>query len=1585
MNANIAIAGRVRGSLRAVLPRMALLLVAVLTLYLLAARAATGPADGGEIVEAAPYGKLPLAFEPNAGRMSDGIDFLARSGAGAAHISDSGARVAIDGGKGAQAIGLTLAGAQAAAPRALDRLPGVVNDLHGDDPSRWRTGIATYARVRYSGVYPGIDVDWYGNQRQLEYDFRVAPGADPAAIAVRVTDADRLHLAPNGDILIRKGDATFRQKAPVAYQPAAAGSARTSVSADFRLDGRTVRFDLGRYDRDRLLVIDPTVLSYSSYLGGNDVDAATGIAVDGSGASYVTGRTLSSDFDTSGAAEGDKAGSDAFVAKLTPGGDALVYSTYVGGNNADRAGGITVDSAGAAYVVGTTKSTDFTTVNPIASDVDGTNTDAFVLKLAPAGNALAYSTYLGGGVGDDAGFGGRDEGTAIAVDGSGAAWIAGQTESGNYPTTTGNRIEGNTSETDNSGTGGTRSVVGGLKADVIVSRLNPAGTALTYSTYLGGNEGESASAIAVDPSGVAYVAGTTSSPDFDTTANRIQGPSAARRQFDAFVAKIDPQQNGRNALVYSTYLGGVDYDAAHGIALDDTGAAYITGTTHSSDFDTSNAIEGNDDGPDAFVSKLTPGDDALVYSTFLGGSGADSGNGIAVDSDGVAHITGHTESIDFDRAGAIEGDAGSSDAFVANIAPDGGSLGCSTYLGGSADDRGHAIALDPAGRTYVAGSTDSSDFNREGGLEGDSDKTDAFVSKLDLSGPCEKAGAGPTATSSDRDLRVYVVVLDGLRPTEVNEFLTPNLHELKEDGTWYEQARSVLIAETLPNHAAMMTGTLPERNGIFANDFWEPGDGTPKFRMQGAHRLESETLFTTLEDSCDVSTAAVQSKQYLWRLFSGETPSPSDPIVQRPADYVFNPMTDPAYIINPDDHLPDAQMMSNGFLPWVRSRPATPQFAFLNLGDIDRSGHADTSGPYTAGGLTAFRQGALADTDQLIGSFVEELKEDGAWEETVMIFTSDHGMDWSTPDHRADASVGLQGAPGYQASHVKGYVVNGGGAMLYMQNGVDLKPYAEHLMTKNAINFVATRQKVAPGIPTLKDVGMDHPKAGDIVAFANPGWRFDKELTPESNPIPGNHGHAVTQHSTLFVTGGHPALSDSPHNVPGETVYDPAHKKFAPPAGGPGNLSIAPTVAALFGVEPPPGGYDGQPLAEAFDEGALDSHTPCGAGSKLPPAPDLTIGDVTVPEGDEGTRDATFTVSLSAPYPRAVTADYATTDGSATQPGDYEAQTGTLTFAPNETSKTISVPVKGDTADEADEAFQVKLSNLANANLADASGSATIFDDDDAPTTPTSPGDAPAATGTPQLAIGDLILAEGNAGTRSATFVVSLSRPSADPVTANYKTVDGSAKAGSDYTQTASSLTLAPGVTSATISVPIRGDRTDEPDESFFVDLGDVTGAEAGDVRGEGRILDDDGARSPAGTTTRTRCDGLIATITGTAAANRSLVGTRRRDVIAGMGGADRADGKGRADSICGGSGNDTLRGGRGNDRVKGGAGRDTLNGGTGSDRLVAGPGRDRVLAADGTSDRITCGGGVDVVSADAGDRVARSCEKVKRAPRRNS
>ncbi len=579
------------------------------------------------------------------------------------------------------------------------------NYFIGNNPDEWHTDVPNYKAIIYQDVYAGIDLKYYGNGKEMEYDFVVSPGADPAQIAVQYEGAKSLSVNADGELVVETEWGEVVERRPVVYQ--VKNGAREPVDAQYLLAGdNSFGFSLDKnYDSALPLVIDP-VLSYCTYLGGDNEDDPHDIEVDGYGNTYITGQTWSSDFPTEGAYQTQQSRRDAFVTKLNSAGTDLVYSTYLGGSTEDDVGyGISVDGSGNAYVTGVTNASDFPTEGEYQT-LRGPG-DAFVTKLNSSGNALIYSTYLGGSA--------CEEGYDISVDSSGNAYIAGLTQSADFP------VENEFQATHQ----------GGLN-DAFVTKLGSTGDSLIYSTYLGGSDDEDGFRIAVDGLGNAYITGTTFSSDFpleNPFQDSLKGGSYPVG--DAFVTKLS---SSGDALVYSTYLGGSYEDWGSDIAVDASGNAYITGETLSPDFPIANEYQPYQDDMDAFVTKLSSTGDYLIYSTFLGGNSNDCGYGIWVDGSGSAYVTGSTSSTDFPTVRAYQTVLGdeSCDAFVTRLNSSGSALSYSTYMGGSACDVGTRISVDSSGSVYVAGISLSSDFATEGAYQTifGGGEYDGFVAKL---------------------------------------------------------------------------------------------------------------------------------------------------------------------------------------------------------------------------------------------------------------------------------------------------------------------------------------------------------------------------------------------------------------------------------------------------------------------------------------------------------------------------------------------------------------------------------------------------------------------------------------------------------------------------------------------------------------------------------------------------------------------------------------------------------------------------------------------------------------------------------------
>ncbi|HSW49438.1 MAG TPA: SBBP repeat-containing protein, partial [Bryobacteraceae bacterium] len=656
---------------------------------------------------------LPLAFEPNVGQTHSSVRFLGRGRDYTVFLTAREAVLKLPAGKGRwAAVRLQWVGANPDPISAgIEPLASRVNYFVGNDPAAWRTNVPSYGRVVYRGVYPGVDLVFRSTENRLEYDFDLAAGVDPGLIRFSVDGVRRIRLDPQGDLLLEVGGRILRQPKPVVYQDA--GGVRKMLDGRYVILGsRLVGFQVNGLDRSKPLTIDP-VLVYSSYLGGAGEDWAAGIAVDSQGKAYVAGTTASATFPTTTGAyrSPQTGGADAFVAKWNADGSALEYVAYLGGRQDDVAQRVAIDPAGNAHVVGATKSQDF----PMSMDgfqrtYGGGDRDAFVAKLNPAGNLLAYATYLGG-TGDEAA---RD----IALDFEGKIYVTGFTNSRNFPISQGVQQP---------------VIAGGY--DVFVTKVDPfRKTVLDYSTFLGGTGDEAGNAIKVDAAGLAHVAGITYSDNFPTTSGVFQPRRSGHD--DSFLAKLNA---GGNRLVFSTYLGGNCEEETLALALDKDGNAYLTGYVQTKNFPvTAGAFQpmhgGGDD--DAFIAKINPTGSQLLYATYLGGAGDDCGYDISLDDVGNIYVLGSTTSTNFPLTPAAYQTTrgGDGDVFLVKMHPGGAKLGYATLLGGAGLDEGEALALDAAGDVYAAGYTGSADFpvtSRafQRALGG---SWDAFVAKLRL-------------------------------------------------------------------------------------------------------------------------------------------------------------------------------------------------------------------------------------------------------------------------------------------------------------------------------------------------------------------------------------------------------------------------------------------------------------------------------------------------------------------------------------------------------------------------------------------------------------------------------------------------------------------------------------------------------------------------------------------------------------------------------------------------------------------------------------------------------------------------------------
>ncbi len=863
----------------------AISLAVILASTTLPAQNPLGPPDsatpaGTTAISPSAASHVPLSFEPNQGQSDAVVRFLSHGDGynlyltaqeavvvmkrptsrpaepfGAKTVPPSEPRVP-------SVVRMELAGANPTVQATgLDRQEGYSNYILGNDPSRWHSHVTHFGRVQYSGLYPGVDLVYYGQGRQLEYDFVLAPGADAQNIALAIRGGS-LHLAADGGLVVNTPDGDLQLHPPVAYQTDSAGK-RDHVEAKFDLAGERVTFALGDYDRRRQLVIDP-VVSFSTYLGGSAEDRSSGTIVNKSGV-YVAGSTESADFPTKNSlfpfVGGCATCHDLFVTKLNTTGTALVFSTYIGGTGDDFSLSITLDGTDNAYLAGETSSTDFPTTagafqrifGGSGSGTTGLIGDAFVLKLNSTGSALLYSTYMGGSSDEVA--------ERVVVDKTNNAYIGGMTASSNFPTS--------------AGAFRTTCPVKSFYVSCYaawVAKLNSSGTALTYSTYLNDTDttsyADTALGLAVDVAGHAFVGGEMG-PGFPTTAGAFQpvcGGTSTCAGVQGYVAELNTTGTG---LMYGTYLGSKNnggVSEVSGVALDATGAAYATGifvANPTADFPTTAGVVqptyGGGSGclnfgcGDAFVSKLNATGTALVYSTYLGGSGDESALNIALDSQKNAYIESQTTSTNFPLKNATQATfgGGAHDGAITELNATGATLVYSSYLGGNGEDIPRGMALDPSGNIYLVGRTASTNFpvttgafQTKCGTDGlcNGGLFDAFAVKISPSVDMGVTNSAPATVTSGGTL-TYTITATNHGPDNA---LTAQITDTLPAGTTFKSVTTV----------ASVTCTKPAVGGTGKVVCTIPSLGNGKSSVETLVVNVTATSGSTIHDTASVSTGA---------------------------------------------------------------------------------------------------------------------------------------------------------------------------------------------------------------------------------------------------------------------------------------------------------------------------------------------------------------------------------------------------------------------------------------------------------------------------------------------------------------------------------------------------------------------------------------------------------------------------------------------------------------------------------------------------------------------------------------------------------
>ncbi|QPJ60585.1 MAG: hypothetical protein G3M70_01255 [Candidatus Nitronauta litoralis] len=696
---------------------------------------------------------LPLYFERNVGQAPEEVHYLTRGSGYGVLFNDTSATILFSNQAKEKKVSLKnetgktsllklhWENARPSFPVGESLQKTRFHYFSGNQQDQWHTDIETYLAVRYPGVYPGIDLVFYGNRQQPEYDFIVAPGANFQNIRLNFEGAQSLNIGSNGRLNIRTSNGTLSQDAPRIYQ--VIDGKKISREGGYTLDSQNrVGFHIAHYDPDHPLIIDPVLLlrTYSTYLGGSGAEVGFDIALDSSGNAYIAGRTTSSDFPTQGAFQGSLSGgsgSDAFVAKLSADGTSLVYGTYLGGIGFDEALSVAVNSSGQAHITGRTTSTGFPTQNPLQGSLSGgAGEDAFVTKLSADGASLVFSTYLGGG--------NTDQGHGITVDSSGNVYVTGQTNSTNFPTSL--AFQG--------------ALAGGAGNDVFLTKIAPSGLSFIFSTYLGGTGEDLGRGVALDSDQNAYLTGSTKSTNFPTQSpfqgNIGDGTGTAN---DAFFTKFN--SNGAS-LAFSSYFGGTGEDVGNDIAVDNADRLVITGRTASTNFPTAIPFQGalsGGSGTDAFVSRILVDGNGLQFSTYLGGDAFDEGMSVTVDSAFSVLVAGRTDSTDFPVRNALQGDlngGSGSDGFATRFNSFGNLQSWSTYIGGTGTEQATGIAVDSALDAYVVGFTGSTDFQTETPFQGTlgGGGLDAFLTKLRL------IDVNPELASSSSVMSPYYQVSD---------------------------------------------------------------------------------------------------------------------------------------------------------------------------------------------------------------------------------------------------------------------------------------------------------------------------------------------------------------------------------------------------------------------------------------------------------------------------------------------------------------------------------------------------------------------------------------------------------------------------------------------------------------------------------------------------------------------------------------------------------------------------------------------------------------------------------------------------------
>ncbi|HTO11676.1 MAG TPA: Calx-beta domain-containing protein, partial [Candidatus Binatia bacterium] len=1369
-------------------------------------------------------------FEPNQGQAEAGVRFLARGRGYGLFLSPTESVLVLASPRPASSIAqrprpvealppavvrMRLVGADAGATiSGVDPLPGRNHYLVGDR-SQWRRDVPTFARVRYADVYPGVSLVFYGTDRQLEYDFVVAPGADPSAVTLAFDGADVLRLDDGGDLVLATAAGEVRLRRPLIYQETD-GERRPVEGGYVVADGR-VRFHVAAWDASRPLVIDP-VLGYSTYLGGSSNDQGFGIAVDTDGSAYITGSTISSNFPvfpiSPPPVQTSRGGvTDAFITKLDPVGSQIVYSTYLGGSGDDAGNAIAVDLNGNAFVAGTTNSTNFPLQFPFQTTLRGLN-DAFVAKLDPTGTTLLYSTYIGSNT--------EDVANGIAIDALGNAYITGSTASPNFP---------NNNAVICLGTKSTG-------ADAYVVRLSVAGDVIDYCRFIGGTGTDVGQGIAADAAGDVWVVGSTSAGLLGTV-NPLR-PYAGG--LDAFVGKLDPLGN----IVYLTHLGGTADDEAFAVAVDISGNAYVAGSTTSFNFPVASPFQAVRGGiqvgqHDAFVTKLSPTGSTLVFSTYLGGTGDDIANGIAVNvADSTVYVVGSTQSVDFPQVQALQPFGGRTDAFITKLAASGASLVYSTFLGGTGDDVAQAVAVDLDGVAYLTGATNSLTFPTQDPIRTAAGVLDAFVTQIADGGIIQF-----TAASFQVDETASNAVISLQRTGDTSGQVTVDF--LTSDGTATAGADYTAVQTTLTFVPGQIVQTI---NVPILDDVIGDGDETVVLTLRnptggavlGLRRVVNLTILD--------NEPAVNFTKDTFTVAEGKGPAIISVNRSGPANGTvlvdFSTADDTA--IAGQDYTAVTKTLT--FAPGVRTQlvsvpilqdTAAEGTETVNLRLLNVRGGT----PPALLGVRSTAVLQITDEDDKGGNLqfsqpVYSVKEPGPGQTASAVITVTR-----TGGSASGVMVDFQATDGPAPNGAlagTNYAATAG--TLTFAAGQTTATFTVPILSDAsvprgnpltvALSLTNLRGGGAPGTPTTATLNIEEFQAN--VAFT--GNTFAVVQSATSAPITvrrsgGSAGTVTVSYST--TTENTTAVPDVDFRPVSGTLTFPASNTtltFSVPIlnnpNASGQRTVGLALAAGTGVativEPRTAVLN---IGQAAAAGAIEF-----ASSTFEAAENVAGGL------------ATIGVIRSGGTLGGVTVAYATSDvGACPAPAgafyacagsDYTATSGTLTFGQGETFKTFTVPILNDALVEGVESLNLTLSTPG----------------------PIDSGVRLGVRSSAQLKIVDDELALGFSATTytvaeaggSISVKVELTGVSATPVTVHYATSDGTATAGQDYVATSGTLTFPPpgtaiGIRTQTFTIPILPDTLAEGTETINVTLSSPTGGAqliAGRASAVVSITDDD-------------------------------------------------------------------------------------------------------------------------------------------------